>query len=154
MLRKEFPIPNVVNREKFNSPDWIQHVNKHQYWNFLCNKALIMFESGYRHGYCTRKKTAYTSAFHSFLFPPRKYRGTVITMSDVFLSITISQYNKALISTYSKNLNQMSHEWLTVLSNLPNRVVLLSVNHWCCLHCTEPLGRKQYNNEALTVWRT
>jgi hypothetical protein len=108
-LQKEFPIPNAVNCEKFNSPDWIQHVNKHQYWNFLCNKALIMYESGYSHGYCTRKKTAYTSASHSFLLPSRKYRGTVIMMSDVFLSITISLYNKALISTYSKYLKQMSH---------------------------------------------
>jgi hypothetical protein len=68
-----------------------------------------MYESGYRHVYCTRKKAAYTSASHFFLFPSRKYRRTVITMSDVFLSITISPYNKVLISTYSKYLKQMSH---------------------------------------------
>jgi hypothetical protein len=67
-----------------------------------------MYEFGYRHGYCARKKMAYTTASHSFLFPSRKYRGTVIMMSGVFLSITISQYNKALISTYSKYPKQMS----------------------------------------------
>ena len=48
-----------------------------------------MYESGYHHVYCTRKMAAYTSASQFFLFPSKKYRGTVIMMSDVFLSITI-----------------------------------------------------------------